>query len=43
MSSEVTDQILLWGNRPRIVTGTDILGRLLRGIARLPQPAVGRI
>jgi metal transporter CNNM len=30
------DVILLWGARPRIVTGTDILGRLLRGIA---QPA----
>jgi metal transporter CNNM len=30
------DVILLWGAQPRIVTGTDILGRLLRGIA---QPA----
>jgi len=28
------DVILLWGSRPRVVTGTDILGRLLRGIAR---------
>jgi metal transporter CNNM len=28
------DVILLWGERPRVVTGTDILGRLLRGIAR---------
>lgn len=28
------DIILLWGKQPRIVTGTDILGRLLRGIAR---------
>ncbi len=27
------DVILLWGERPRIITGTDILGRLLRGIA----------
>ncbi len=28
------DVILLWGDKPRVVTGTDILGRLLRGIAR---------
>jgi len=28
------DVILLWGEQRRIVTGTDILGRLLRGIAR---------
>jgi metal transporter CNNM len=28
------DVILLWGERPRIITGTDILGRLLRGIAK---------
>lgn len=28
------DIILLWGEQPRVVTGTDILGRLLRGIAR---------
>ena len=28
------DVILLWNARPRVVTGTDILGRLLRGIAR---------
>ncbi len=27
------DVILLWGKSPRVVTGTDILGRLLRGIA----------
>jgi len=27
------DVILLWGTNPRIVTGNDILGRLLRGIA----------
>jgi metal transporter CNNM len=33
------DVILLWGAEPRIVTGSDILGRLLRGIARLPVPA----
>ncbi|MBM9536256.1 DUF21 domain-containing protein [Desulfobulbus alkaliphilus] len=30
------DVILLWDGQPRIVTGTDILGRLLRGIARPP-------
>ncbi|OOG25171.1 Mg2+ and Co2+ transporter CorB [Thioalkalivibrio denitrificans] len=40
------DIILLWGERPRVVTGTDILGRLLRGIARAapahrPAAAVG--
>ncbi len=28
------DIILLWGDERRVVTGTDILGRLLRGIAR---------
>ncbi len=28
------DVILLWSERPRLITGTDILGRLLRGIAR---------
>jgi metal transporter CNNM len=31
------DVILLWNHKPRIVTGTDILGRLLRGIARQPS------
>lgn len=31
------DVILLWNHKPRIVTGTDILGRLLRGIARPPS------
>jgi metal transporter CNNM len=30
------DIILLWGEHPRVVTGSDILGRLLRGIARKP-------
>jgi metal transporter CNNM len=35
------DVILLWNDRPRVVTGTDILGRLLRGIARpVPPPPV---
>ncbi len=28
------DVILLWSDKPRVITGTDILGRLLRGIAR---------
>jgi len=28
------DVILLWNEHPRVVTGADILGRLLRGIAR---------
>jgi len=28
------DIILLWGEKKRIITGSDILGRLLRGIAR---------
>ena len=44
------DVVLLWGDEPRIITGADILGRLLRGIssgaragsdeprARHPQP-----
>ena len=27
------DIILLWGEHPRIITGADLLGRLLRGIA----------
>jgi metal transporter CNNM len=30
------DVILFWGDTPRILTGTDILGRLLRGIAAPP-------
>jgi metal transporter CNNM len=33
------DVILLWSNPPRIVTGTDILGRLVRKIARPIPPA----
>jgi metal transporter CNNM len=31
------DVILLWDEHPRVITGTDILGRLLRGIARSPD------
>ncbi len=35
-SDDVIDQdvILLWGAHPRVITGADILGRLLRGITR---------
>ena len=28
------DLFLLWGDEPRIVTGADLLGRLMRGIVR---------
>lgn len=28
------DVILVWGERPRIITGTDVLGRLFRGIGQ---------
>lgn len=34
------DIILLWGPEARIVTGSDILGRLLRGVVRRKEPAV---
>lgn len=33
------DLILLWGEDKRIITGADLLGRLLRGIAGTVQPA----
>lgn len=35
MSDETLDRdlILVWGKQPRIITGADILGRLLRGIS----------
>jgi metal transporter CNNM len=29
------DPILVWGSQRRIITGSDLLGRLLRGIASL--------
>jgi hypothetical protein len=29
------DLILIWGEQRRIITGADLLGRLLRGIARI--------
>lgn len=31
------DVMLLWTEQPRVLTGSDILGRLLRGIARQPE------
>ena len=31
------DLILVWGPQRRIITGSDLLGRLLRGIATLEQ------
>ena len=32
------DTILLWTSQPRLVTGADLLGRLLRGIVkRVPE------
>jgi len=35
LSDDVIDEdlVLVWGNNKRVITGTDILGRLLRGIA----------
>lgn len=32
------DAILLWTERPRLVTGADLLGRLLRGIVKRTRP-----
>ena len=29
------DLILVWGSQKRMITGSDLLGRLLRGIASL--------
>lgn len=34
------DMILLWSDIPRVITGMDILGRLLRGIARDADPGI---
>ena len=39
------DLILVWGEQKRIITGADLLGRLLRGIATVessPSPNEGR-
>jgi hypothetical protein len=35
------DLILVWGSQRRIITGADILGRLLRGIVRLDPESTG--
>jgi CBS domain containing-hemolysin-like protein len=35
------DLILLWGDKKRVITGSDLLGRLLRGIAKV-EKAPGR-
>ncbi|MDP3090561.1 MAG: DUF21 domain-containing protein [Nitrospira sp.] len=38
------DTILLWTDQPRLITGSDLLGRLLRGIVmRSPRKEVGAI
>jgi metal transporter CNNM len=34
------DLILVWGTQKRIITGADLLGRLLRGIATVDAPGV---
>jgi metal transporter CNNM len=34
------DLILVWGAERRIITGSDLLGRLLRGIATVQQPVI---
>jgi hypothetical protein len=34
------DLILVWHKQRRIITGSDLLGRLLRGIATVEKPAV---
>ncbi len=36
----VRDLILLWGSEKRIITGSDILGFLMRGIARPAKSAI---
>ena len=33
------DLILIWGTQKRIITGADLLGRLLRGIAKIDEAA----
>jgi metal transporter CNNM len=33
------DLILVWGPQTRIITGSDLLGRLLRNIATVERPA----
>jgi metal transporter CNNM len=34
------DIVLLWGTSKRILTGADILGRLMRGISKKEGPAI---
>ena len=36
------DLILVWGSQKRIITGSDLLGRLLRGIAILERAKAAR-
>ena len=36
------DMILVWGAQRRIITGSDLLGRLLRGIATVEKPAAAQ-
>jgi metal transporter CNNM len=36
------DLILVWHKQRRIITGSDLLGRLLRGIATVEKPAASR-
>ncbi len=36
------DIILLWGDHKRVVTGSDILGRLLRGISRISRASANK-
>lgn len=31
------DVVLLWTGKPRVITGADILGRLLAGISKTPE------
>ena len=32
------DLIILWGDQKRVITGADLLGRLMRGITKIHQP-----
>jgi hypothetical protein len=36
------DLILVWGSQKRIITGSDLLGRLLRGIANVEAATAAR-
>jgi hypothetical protein len=37
------DLILVWGSQRRIITGSDLLGRLLRGIANVEARNAGML